>query len=102
MHIESKSRLQLTFNHSQRDFDLVISNAKTYNPPGTIYFREAEKIGDYGTKMILRESHNVGNTSEVEEEEEIDIVDTNARKQSLRTVTPAKAPAETQGRGFRY
>jgi len=28
----------------QDDFRLVISNAKTFNPPGTIYYSEAERI----------------------------------------------------------
>ncbi|TPX62436.1 hypothetical protein SpCBS45565_g07038 [Spizellomyces sp. 'palustris'] len=41
------------------DFDLVISNAKTYNSPDTVYYKAAEKLGLQGTRLIEREANNV-------------------------------------------
>ncbi|KNC95881.1 uncharacterized protein SPPG_08745 [Spizellomyces punctatus DAOM BR117] len=41
------------------DFDLVISNAKTYNSPDTVYYKAAEKLGSQGKKLIEREANNV-------------------------------------------
>lgn len=38
----------------QNDFLLVTSNAKTFNPPGTIYYTEAERIEAYGLDQIER------------------------------------------------
>ncbi|KAJ3299462.1 Bromodomain-containing protein 9 [Borealophlyctis nickersoniae] len=57
----------------QADFELVISNAKTFNPPDNVYYKAAEKLGDYGLKLIMREGMNVGSDAEVENDE-LDVV----------------------------
>jgi bromodomain-containing protein 7 len=40
--------------YSQDDFRLVISNAKTFNPPGTIYYSEAERIEAWASDHISK------------------------------------------------
>ena len=42
------------FSFSQDDFRLVISNAKTFNPPGTIYYTEAERIEAWASDHISK------------------------------------------------
>jgi bromodomain-containing protein 7 len=42
------------FFGSQEDFRLVISNAKTFNPPGTIYHTEAERIEAWASDHISK------------------------------------------------
>ncbi|KAL1923191.1 uncharacterized protein VTP21DRAFT_9567 [Calcarisporiella thermophila] len=41
------------------DFLLVMTNAKTYNAPSTIYYRTADRILQYGEKAIERERGNI-------------------------------------------
>ncbi|KAF5370799.1 hypothetical protein D9758_001878 [Tetrapyrgos nigripes] len=41
------------------DFRLVISNAKTFNPPGTIYYTEAERIDAWGSDHIAKAASTV-------------------------------------------
>jgi bromodomain-containing protein 7/9 len=55
---------------SQDDFRLVISNAKTFNPPGTIYHTEAERIEAWASDHISKASSCV---IEYETEWNIDI-----------------------------
>jgi len=38
----------------QDDFRLVISNAKTFNPPGTIYYSEAERIEAWASDHLTK------------------------------------------------
>ena len=45
---------QFFFFGSQQDFCLVISNAKTFNPPGTIYHTEAERIEVWASDHISK------------------------------------------------
>jgi len=45
---------QQYFFGSQEDFRLVISNAKTFNPPGTIYHTEAERIEAWASDHISK------------------------------------------------
>jgi hypothetical protein len=40
-----------SFRH---DFNLVVTNAKIYNAPETIYWKSADKVQDFGTKLIDR------------------------------------------------
>ena len=58
------------FNNSQEDFRLVISNAKTFNPPGTIYHAEAERIEAWASDHISKASSCV---IEYETEWNIDV-----------------------------
>lgn len=44
---------------SQEDFCLVIGNAKTFNPPDTLYHVEASKIETWGLEQISRASSQV-------------------------------------------
>ncbi|KAK7472651.1 hypothetical protein VKT23_000764 [Stygiomarasmius scandens] len=41
------------------DFRLVISNAKLFNPPGTIYYTEAERIDAWGSDHIAKAASTV-------------------------------------------
>lgn len=43
----------------EADFKLMISNAKTYNAPETIYYRTAEKVGSFGTRLLLKEASKI-------------------------------------------
>ena len=52
--ISPKRGSQLFFFGSQEDFRLVISNAKTFNPPGTIYHTEAERIEAWASDHISK------------------------------------------------
>ena len=58
------------FFRSQEDFRLVISNAKTFNPPGTIYHTEAERIEGWASDHISKASSCV---IEYETEWNIDV-----------------------------
>ncbi|EIN06520.1 hypothetical protein PUNSTDRAFT_46008 [Punctularia strigosozonata HHB-11173 SS5] len=48
-----------TLEEFKADFQLVTTNAKTFNPPGTIYHSEAERIENYGLDQINRASTTV-------------------------------------------
>jgi bromodomain-containing protein 7 len=43
----------------QNDLCLVTSNAKTFNPPGSIYYTEAERIEKWGLAQISKASSTV-------------------------------------------
>ncbi|KAJ3006876.1 hypothetical protein HKX48_009422 [Thoreauomyces humboldtii] len=43
----------------KNDFRLVVTNAKTYNPPGSVYYKSAERLEVYGNRLIDREEPNV-------------------------------------------
>jgi bromodomain-containing protein 7/9 len=43
----------------QADFQLTLNNAKTFNPPGTMYHSEATRILTWGTDFILRAAPTV-------------------------------------------
>lgn len=60
----------LFFFGSQEDFRLVISNAKTFNPPGTIYHTEAERIEAWASDHISKSASCV---IEYETEWNIDV-----------------------------
>jgi bromodomain-containing protein 7/9 len=38
--------------HFKQDFDLVCSNAQTYNQPATVYHKAASKLQHFGKKMM--------------------------------------------------
>ena len=38
---------------------MICSNAKTYNSPDTIYYRQADKLLDIGKRLIEREYPNI-------------------------------------------
>jgi len=46
-------------SHHQNDFRLVISNAKSFNPPGSIYHTEAERIEAWGLDRITKAAATV-------------------------------------------
>lgn len=43
----------------QNDFRLVTSNAKTFNPPGNVYYVEADRLETWGLEQISRASSTV-------------------------------------------
>lgn len=43
----------------RHDFNLIITNAKIYNAPETIYWKSADKIHDFGNKLIDRAEKQV-------------------------------------------
>jgi hypothetical protein len=43
----------------QTDFELICNNAKTFNPPDSIYHKQAGKLLSVGLRMIEREYPNV-------------------------------------------
>ena len=47
------------------DFELIIANAKKYNAPSTIYYKEAHKLGNYGFPLIEREAKSVASSQEL-------------------------------------
>ena len=56
-----------SINEFKHDFDLVISNAKKYNAPSTIYYKEAQKLANFGFPLIEREANSVATSQELEE-----------------------------------
>lgn len=48
-------RLYSHMDEFKADFQLVISNAQTFNPEGTLYYNEAKRIGTWGNRAIERE-----------------------------------------------
>ncbi|SPO32117.1 uncharacterized protein UTRI_02674 [Ustilago trichophora] len=48
-------RLYSHMEEFKADFQLVISNAQTFNPEGTLYYNEAKRIGVWGSRAIERE-----------------------------------------------
>ncbi|SNX83669.1 uncharacterized protein MEPE_02376 [Melanopsichium pennsylvanicum] len=48
-------RLYSHMDEFKADFQLVISNAQTFNPEGTLYYNEAKRIGTWGSRAIERE-----------------------------------------------
>lgn len=58
------------YNHMDdflSDFVLIMTNAKTYNAPNTIYYRSADRIQQYGVKAIERAAKTIVYTPEPEE-----------------------------------
>ncbi|ORY96241.1 hypothetical protein BCR43DRAFT_491328 [Syncephalastrum racemosum] len=49
------------------DFTLIMTNAKTYNAPNTIYYRNADRLQQYGVKAIERAAKTIVYTPEPEE-----------------------------------
>ena len=58
-HLPSLFGLCSRDTHHQNDFRLVISNAKSFNPPGTIYHTEAERIEAWGLDRITKAAATV-------------------------------------------
>ncbi|KAJ1602081.1 hypothetical protein NDA14_001436 [Ustilago hordei] len=48
-------RLYSHMDEFRVDFQLVILNAQTFNPEGTLYYNEAKRIGTWGNRAIERE-----------------------------------------------
>ncbi|TKY87692.1 hypothetical protein EX895_003273 [Sporisorium graminicola] len=48
-------RLYSHMDEFQADFQLVVSNAMTFNPEGTLYYNEAKRITAWGNRAIERE-----------------------------------------------
>lgn len=74
----SHSYVTLISEVSQDDFRLVISNAKTFNPPGTIYHNEAERIEAWASDHISKASSYVIEYEtdwniEVERDEDVNV-----------------------------
>lgn len=51
--------LQPDLHNSKNDVRLVTTNAKTFNPPGTIYHTEAERIESYAIDHINKAAASV-------------------------------------------
>jgi hypothetical protein len=54
----------------QNDFTLIVENAKKYNAPATVYFKEAHKLGNYGFPLIEREAKSVATDQELQDLEQ--------------------------------
>lgn len=50
-----QDRLYSHMDQVKADFQLVISNAMTFNPEGTLYYNEAKRIAAWGNRAIERE-----------------------------------------------
>ncbi|KAI8822522.1 uncharacterized protein EV422DRAFT_402134 [Fimicolochytrium jonesii] len=61
-------RVYRTCAEFKHDFHLVVTNAKTYNPPDTVIVRETEKLEEYGNRLIEREEKNVADEPVVPED----------------------------------
>ncbi|KAA1473276.1 hypothetical protein DENSPDRAFT_267040 [Dentipellis sp. KUC8613] len=79
------------------DFQLVISNAKAFNPPGTIYHQEACRIEAWGSEHIAKSAAHVIEYEtdwniEIERDDEvvIDGEDDDAAGPSAGPTTPAR------------
>ncbi|KAJ1904635.1 hypothetical protein IWQ60_012422, partial [Tieghemiomyces parasiticus] len=56
-----EGRVYKNIGEFQRDFELVINNAKTYNAPTTLYYRSARKVEEFGTLAIQRMTRRITN-----------------------------------------
>ena len=91
-----------TFHLSQNDVRLVTSNAKLFNPPGTIYHTEAERIETFAIDHINRAAATVIEYEtdwnvDVEREDEADE-DRQDGKSSEDVSTPMDVDGSTRGR----
>ncbi|EPQ29896.1 uncharacterized protein PFL1_02569 [Pseudozyma flocculosa PF-1] len=50
-----QDRLYSHMDEFKRDFQLVVGNAQTFNPPGTLFHGEGRKLQHWGTRAIERE-----------------------------------------------
>ena len=55
---KAQKREYSSLEEFQADFDLIVSNAKLYNGPDSVYSKEAEKLHEYGKKLIANEMLN--------------------------------------------
>ena len=107
----------------QNDFRLVTTNAKTFNPPGSIYHNEADRLETWGLDHIARASAHVieyetdwnidveqdddGSTSQqpvnVDDEVStpIDLDGSMAAGSRAPSMTPAPGQVPTHGQGKR-
>lgn len=58
-HHATQAKLYIFFSFLQTDFRLVVNNAKIFNPPGTIYHTEAERLEAWGLDHIAKASAHV-------------------------------------------
>ncbi|KAF4622126.1 hypothetical protein D9613_009462 [Agrocybe pediades] len=100
------------------DFRLVTNNAKLFNPPGTIYHTEADRLEAWGLDHISKAASTVIQYEtdwniEIEKDEEVPVnvdeddddapmdVDTNSRDRSVSVVSqpppPGAAPTHRRG-----
>ncbi|KAI8369480.1 uncharacterized protein BYT42DRAFT_111852 [Radiomyces spectabilis] len=49
-----ESDVYRSFDDFRRDFMLIVTNAKTYNAPNTIYWKSADKLSNFGLRSIER------------------------------------------------
>lgn len=64
----------------EHDFMLIVTNAKTYNAPDTIYYRSADRLQQYGIKAIERAKKTVVyETNEVENYRQEEYTPTDSR-----------------------
>ena len=62
----------------QADFELIVNNAKLYNSPDTVYYKEADKLGIFGKKLIENEILNQANVPQ-----KIDTPSVSAKSQEV-------------------
>ncbi|GAB5591023.1 hypothetical protein Unana1_05923 [Umbelopsis nana] len=75
-----------TFKH---DFQLICTNAKLYNAPDTLYWRNADKLESYGLRAIEREGGRVTYEAPVEQQPLPSPPD---RRKSIITIKQPQTP----------
>ena len=63
--MEEKLPYYTSLSELQKDFSLIVENAKKYNAPDTVYYKEAYKLGNYGFPLIEREAKSVASNQEL-------------------------------------
>lgn len=54
-----QARSYQTLSDFERDFRLIVSNAKVYNAPETIYFKSATRLEAFGSRLLAKESQRI-------------------------------------------
>lgn len=93
--MSSKLSSYSTLEEFMTDFNLIITNAKTYNPPYSIYYKAAEKLASAAKSYNEKNMYNLENPTATTTKEihSSSIESSSVNNSTIRTIAPSASPS---------